>query len=175
MVGLRYLKALHLNDSKAPLGSRRDLHQNIGLGFLGLGAFWNVMNEKRFEGLPMVLETPIERRVEAEGAETKAKVEEDKGVWAREIKLLEGLVGMDVEGKDFRELEARLAKEGEAERKKYQDTFDKKMEKEKKAALKTRDIGEFFGKKEKTKAGKSRKEEEGSDSPLSEVDEDPRH
>ena len=54
-VGMKYVKALHLNDSKAPFGSRRDLHANIGTGFLGLRAFWNVMNEKRFEGLPMVL------------------------------------------------------------------------------------------------------------------------
>ncbi|KAL9038474.1 MAG: hypothetical protein Q9214_005266, partial [Letrouitia sp. 1 TL-2023] len=123
VVGIKYLKALHLNDSKAPLGSRRDLHQNIGLGFLGLRAFWNVMNEKRFEGLPMVLETPIDRRVEVDG---KPRVEEDKRIWAREIKLLEGLVAMDSEGEEFKKLEASLAKEGETERKKYQAAFEKK-------------------------------------------------
>ncbi|KAJ9296224.1 hypothetical protein DTO271G3_5365 [Paecilomyces variotii] len=61
LVGLKYLRALHLNDSKAPRGSKRDLHANIGTGFLGLRAFHNVMNEKRFEGLPMILETPIDR------------------------------------------------------------------------------------------------------------------
>ncbi|KAL8933084.1 MAG: hypothetical protein Q9211_005968, partial [Gyalolechia sp. 1 TL-2023] len=63
VVGMQYVKALHLNDSKAPLGSRRDLHANIGTGFLGLRAFWSVVNERRFEGLPMVLETPIDRKV----------------------------------------------------------------------------------------------------------------
>ena len=49
VVGMRYLSALHLNDSKAPFHSHRDLHQNIGLGFLGLRAFPNVMNEPRFQ------------------------------------------------------------------------------------------------------------------------------
>lgn len=61
LIGIKYLRALHLNDSKAPRGSKRDLHANIGTGFLGLRAFHNVMNEKRFEGLPMILETPIDR------------------------------------------------------------------------------------------------------------------
>ncbi|ELR03378.1 hypothetical protein GMDG_06119 [Pseudogymnoascus destructans 20631-21] len=63
IVGPSYLRALHLNDSKTPLGSRRDLHANIGTGFLGLRAFWNVVNYPGFEGLPMVLETPIEKMV----------------------------------------------------------------------------------------------------------------
>ncbi len=39
IVGLKYLKAIHLNDSKAPLGANRDLHQHIGYGFLGLEPF----------------------------------------------------------------------------------------------------------------------------------------
>lgn len=72
-VGMKYVKALHLNDSKAPFGSRRDLHANIGTGFLGLRAFWNVMNEKRFEGLPMVLETPIDRNVDGGEGGMKGK------------------------------------------------------------------------------------------------------
>ena len=116
-VGLQYLKALHLNDSKAPLGSRRDLHQNIGLGFLGLRAFHHVMNERRFEGLPLILETPCERPEDGVvEAGKKRKMVEDKGVWAREIKLLEGLVGMDVEGGEFKRLERELAEMGRAER-----------------------------------------------------------
>lgn len=123
-VGLRYLKALHLNDSKTPLGSHRDLHANIGTGFLGLSAFWNVMNERRFEGLPMVLETPIDRE-DADG-----KAVEDKGVWAREIKLLEGLVGMEMDGKAFRVMETELAQEGQADREKHQSAFERKVAKE---------------------------------------------
>ena len=132
IVGLKYLSALHLNDSKAPFESHRDLHQNIGLGFLGLRAFHNVMNEPRFEGLPMVLETPIDRK------NNEGKVVEDKAIWAREVKLLESLIGMDVEGEEFKALEASLAGEGEEERRKYQEAFDKKQEKDKKAMEKVK-------------------------------------
>lgn len=127
VVGGAFLKAVHVNDSKAPLGSHRDLHQNIGLGFLGLRAFHNLVNDARFAGLPLVLETPVDRK----DAQTGKSVE-DKGVWAREIKLLEGLVGMDAEGEEFRGLENRLAGEGAEERAKYQEAFEKKLEKERK-------------------------------------------
>ena len=139
VVGLEYLSALHVNDSKAPMGSHRDVHQNIGLGFLGLRAFWNVMNEGRFEGLPMVLETPIER-VDGEG-----RTVEDKGVWAGEIKLLEGLVGMDVRGEEFLGLERELADRGREERGRYLEAHERKVAKEKggvKGKRKTKRMGE---------------------------------
>ena len=61
VIGIQYLRALHLNDSKTPRGSKRDLHANIGTGFLGLRGFHNIMNEPRFQDLPMVLETPIDK------------------------------------------------------------------------------------------------------------------
>lgn len=125
IVGLSYLRALHINDSKAPFASHRDLHQNIGLGFLGLRAFYNIMNEPRFEGLPLVLETPIDRKDPETGKDV-----EDKGVWAREIKMLEGLIGMDAEGEEFMVLEKELAEEGAEERAKLQEQFDRKVEKE---------------------------------------------
>ncbi|KAF2457384.1 DNA-lyase, partial [Lineolata rhizophorae] len=126
-VGLQYLRALHVNDSKAPLGSGRDLHANIGTGFLGLRAFHNLVNEERLWGLPLVLETPIDVKNEKTG-----KVEEDRGIWAREIKLLERLVGMDAEGEEFARLEAELAKKGEAERMRIQEQVDRKKAKEEK-------------------------------------------
>ena len=63
VIGLQFLRALHLNDSKTPRGSHRDLHANIGTGFLGLRAFHNIMNEPTFEDMPMILETPIDRPV----------------------------------------------------------------------------------------------------------------
>jgi len=50
--------AFHLNDSKKPLGSRVDRHEHIGKGLLGLEAFRCVLRDKRWRGLPMVLETP---------------------------------------------------------------------------------------------------------------------
>lgn len=57
-VGLDRIRALHLNDSKHPLGSRRDRHENIGEGALGRAAFRRLVNDERFTGLPAVLETP---------------------------------------------------------------------------------------------------------------------
>ena len=168
LIGIQYLRALHLNDSKAPRGSKRDLHANIGTGFLGLRAFHNVMNEPRFEGLPMVLETPIDRpqgqltSVAAEDTDegsdhelqekpkkgpkrpagAKVPTEPDFGVWAREIKLLESLIGMDPESKDFLALEAQLAEEGREMREKQQEQYEKKVEAEKKKAAKTKEKGQ---------------------------------
>lgn len=147
IVGAKYLKAFHrkfqtkeppehtfcitipltrsVNDSKAPFGSNRDLHANIGTGFLGLRAFHNVMNNDAFCGMPMVLETPIDRKDEKTG-----KVIEDKQVWADEIKLLESLIGMDPEGDEFRKLEEELQARGTAERRRIQEQVDKKAERD---------------------------------------------
>jgi deoxyribonuclease-4 len=58
LIGVERLKAFHLNDSKNPLSSRKDRHQHIGQGDVGLGAFKLLLNDKRFRDLPMVLETP---------------------------------------------------------------------------------------------------------------------
>jgi deoxyribonuclease-4 len=57
-IGLDLLVAFHLNDAKKDLGCRVDRHEHIGKGFLGLEAFRILMNDKRFWGLPMCLETP---------------------------------------------------------------------------------------------------------------------
>ena len=58
IVGLKRILAFHLNDSKKPLGSRVDRHEHIGKGFLGLEPFRLLLNDSRFKGVPMVLETP---------------------------------------------------------------------------------------------------------------------
>ncbi len=58
LIGLERLKVFHLNDAKGDLGSRLDRHQHIGKGYLGLGPFRMLLNDERFRGLPMVLETP---------------------------------------------------------------------------------------------------------------------
>ena len=60
-VGLDRLKALHLNDSKTPLGSRVDRHTHIGSGHVGLSVFRRLLTDPRLEDLPMVLETPKAR------------------------------------------------------------------------------------------------------------------
>jgi deoxyribonuclease-4 len=57
-IGLDLLVAFHLNDAKKDLGCRVDRHEHIGKGFLGLEAFRLLMNDERFWGLPMCLETP---------------------------------------------------------------------------------------------------------------------
>ena len=58
IVGLKRVKTFHLNDSKKGLGSRLDRHENIGKGQLGLDPFRMLLNDFRFSGLPMLLETP---------------------------------------------------------------------------------------------------------------------
>ena len=60
--GLDRLVCLHLNDSKTPLGSNRDRHENIGDGDLGLEAFARLVNHPALAGLPGILEVPGCRR-----------------------------------------------------------------------------------------------------------------
>ncbi len=73
-VGLKYLKAVHLNDAKKPLGSRVDRHESIGKGLLGPEPFKFIMNDPRFDNIPLVLETP------------------DQSIWKEEIELLYSMV-----------------------------------------------------------------------------------
>jgi deoxyribonuclease-4 len=58
IIGIERLAAFHLNDSKKEFNSRVDRHEHIGKGFIGVEAFRMLMNDKRFWGLPMCLETP---------------------------------------------------------------------------------------------------------------------
>jgi len=126
IIGIKYLRALHVNDSKAPLNSARDLHANIGTGFLGLRAFHALVNEPRIWGLPMVLETPVDVK-----NPTTGKEEQDKSIWAREIKLLESLVGMDTETEEFKKMEEELQAKGKSERDRVMDQVNKRSEKQK--------------------------------------------
>ena len=74
IIGFSYLKGIHLNDSKKDLGSRVDRHDQIGEGLLGEEVFRRIMNDPRFDNIPIILETPDESR------------------WKKEIKLLYGLI-----------------------------------------------------------------------------------
>ena len=69
-VGFEYLKGMHLNDAMKPLGSRVDRHSPLGEGQLGITPFKYIMQDSRFDGIPLILETPDEAR------------------WAEEIALL---------------------------------------------------------------------------------------
>jgi deoxyribonuclease-4 len=58
VIGLKRLHAIHLNDCKGNLGSRKDRHEHIGKGNIGLEGFHLVLNDSRLAGLPALLETP---------------------------------------------------------------------------------------------------------------------
>ncbi len=60
LIGLKRLRCFHLNDSLKPFGSRVDRHAHIGRGHLGLEPFRLLVNDRRFRGRPMILETPKE-------------------------------------------------------------------------------------------------------------------
>jgi deoxyribonuclease IV len=73
IIGFRYLKGMHINDSKKGLGSRVDRHDSLGKGTLGLEVFRRLMHDKRFDDIPLILETP------------------DETIWKEEIQLLYSL------------------------------------------------------------------------------------
>ena len=58
LIGFKQLFAVHLNDSKKPLGSRVDRHEHIGKGYMGTKVFSRIMNDPRFASIPKVIETP---------------------------------------------------------------------------------------------------------------------
>ncbi|KAF6742679.1 xylose isomerase-like protein [Ephemerocybe angulata] len=69
-IGLKYLCGMHLNDSKTACGSRRDRHENIGMGTLGLPAFHAILTDERTKDIPLILETAsFERPTEVWGVE----------------------------------------------------------------------------------------------------------
>lgn len=70
IIGLQYLKGMHLNDAKKPLGSKVDRHDSIGKGEIGIALFKAIMQDKRTDVIPLILETP------------------DETLWADEITLL---------------------------------------------------------------------------------------
>ncbi len=60
VLGIEKLRAIHLNDSKNPLGSRKDRHECIGEGSIGIDAFERIVNHPSLRDLPFILETPNE-------------------------------------------------------------------------------------------------------------------
>ncbi|KIY69167.1 AP endonuclease [Cylindrobasidium torrendii FP15055 ss-10] len=82
IVGIQYLRGIHLNDSMTELGSHKDRHDNIGCGHIGFAAFRHIVSDVRTQGIPIVLETPSL---------------EDPEVWATEIEMLQKAPGMSGE------------------------------------------------------------------------------
>ncbi len=62
VVGFNYLRGMHLNDALKPLGSRVDRHAPLGDGHIGITCFEYIMGDKRFDNIPLVLETPEPER-----------------------------------------------------------------------------------------------------------------
>jgi len=58
VIGFKYLRGMHLNDSMKALGSRVDRHNSLGMGVLGLEPFRWIMADSRFDNIPLILETP---------------------------------------------------------------------------------------------------------------------
>lgn len=84
VIGFKYLKGVHLNDSKTGFNEGKDRHENIGKGKIGLNSFKYIMNDSRFDDIPMVLETP-------------ASENESNDIYKEEIKLLYSLVNQESE------------------------------------------------------------------------------
>ena len=72
-VGFKYLRAIHLNDTKKGCGSRVDRHETLGNGFIGKEFFKRFMHDPRFDNIPIILETP------------------DPSLWSQEIAWLRSL------------------------------------------------------------------------------------
>lgn len=70
VIGFSFLRGMHLNDSKVPFGSRKDRHHNLGFGDIGWDLFKRIMQDSRFDDIPLILETI------------------DEELWAAEIKKL---------------------------------------------------------------------------------------
>ena len=74
IVGFKYIKGIHLNDSKKEVGTKVDRHDSIGNGVMGMTLFELMMKDSRFDKMPIILETP------------------DQEIWAEEIEMLYKLV-----------------------------------------------------------------------------------
>ncbi|HKK90043.1 MAG TPA: deoxyribonuclease IV [Desulfobacteraceae bacterium] len=72
IIGFKHLRGMHLNDSKKVFGSRVDRHEMLGKGSLGMAVFQRIMEDHRFDNIPLILETP------------------DPDSWSQEIALLKG-------------------------------------------------------------------------------------
>ncbi|KAG5438059.1 hypothetical protein PCANB_000406 [Pneumocystis canis] len=107
IVGLKYLAGVHLNDSKTPFGSKRDLHANIGL----------IINDKRMQDIPLILETPSS---------------DDSKTWADEIKLLRWLYGRGIDDAELSAKSEELKNLGKNEQSSIKFKTSKKSQESKK-------------------------------------------
>lgn len=74
VIGLNHLMGIHLNDSRTEFGSRKDRHENLGFGKIGINVFKAIVKDKRTDNIPLILETP------------------DGSKWKDEIKMLKSFI-----------------------------------------------------------------------------------
>ncbi|MBE6224192.1 MAG: deoxyribonuclease IV [Bacteroidales bacterium] len=75
VIGFKYLRGMHLNDATKPLASKVDRHSTLGNGVLGMVPFQMIMKDSRFDGIPLILETP------------------DPDIWTQELDMLRSFEG----------------------------------------------------------------------------------
>ncbi|TFK79502.1 AP endonuclease, partial [Polyporus arcularius HHB13444] len=93
-VGMSYLRGMHINDSKAALASKKDRHENIGLGHLGLRTFAHILSDPRTRDIPLILETPAYDVPTGSSAAARERLAtEGMGVWRAEVSVLNRLSG----------------------------------------------------------------------------------
>ncbi|KAF9070827.1 xylose isomerase-like protein [Rhodocollybia butyracea] len=85
-VGLKYLRGMHLNDSKTECGSKKDRHDNIGVGHISIQAFAHILADPRMQDIPLILETP-----------SHEETSKNWNVWAKEIEVLNVLSSSTLE------------------------------------------------------------------------------
>ena len=73
-MGFKCLMGMHLNDSKEELATRVDRHDSLGAGFIGMSLFERMMQDERFDNMPLILETP------------------DENLWQQEIETLRSFI-----------------------------------------------------------------------------------
>lgn len=112
IIGMKYLSAIHLNDSKAPLGANADRHELLGEGFLGLDVFKIISHAEFLKGLPIILETP----------------QKDDSGYGKEIKLLEWLESLPegIKDDEYIKRSLELQEQGSKSRKDFSSKFEKK-------------------------------------------------
>ena len=114
IIGFEYLSAIHLNDSKTPLGANRDLHEKLGQGFIGLDFLKKLTSSNFIENMPIILETPI------------LKTDNEYG---EEIKLLEWIAYENPSDDEFRKKVILLQEAGAKSRSEQTEALEKKTRK----------------------------------------------
>lgn len=114
VIGFKYLSAIHLNDSKTPLGANRDLHEKLGQGFIGLEFLKRLTSSDFIKNMPIILETPI------------IKTDDEYG---EEIKLLEWIAYDNPSEDEFNKRMITLQDAGATSRSEQMKALEKKSKK----------------------------------------------